>query len=346
MRKFDRFGRDSASRSSGTLIWTQTLYDSLNRVRKSWHTGINNDTTIIVYDDLYPVRSWPGTGGTVTYTYDLDGNVATRTHGGVTDSLFWSATNELDSMRSGGTRLVYEYNSMGQLVRRQRNGVYDRFLLWDGTHLVAELNATGGRIAQYLYNEGVDQPFALATDSGGTTIVRYYYQDPQGNMLGIVRSRDLVRYTPYTPWGLSDSSATTTLTTMKDTSRVAWKGALYEGDSTKLFYMRNRWYDPQAGGLGERVATFLAGGNSSGTQDFGIPGYFASGLNPTGQFVGSYQWSMARSGIILDITIKNTTTKWSAFYHIPIFDPNPPTRTGWSPMGRINQTSHIQVPCP
>lgn len=222
---------------TATTMSDSADYDSLGNRRKSGDA----------YDPGNRLRTWPGTTGTVTYTYDLDGNVATRTHGGVTDSLFWSATNELDSVRSGGTRLVYEYNSMGQLVRRQRNGVYDRFFLWDQAHLIAELNSTGNRIAQYMYHDGTDRPFAIATDSGTKTIVRYYFQDVQGGVLGIMRNEKLVRYTPYTPWGLSDSSAATTLTALKDTSRIAWKGLLYEGDSTKLYYARTRWYDPQAG---------------------------------------------------------------------------------------------------
>jgi hypothetical protein len=99
-------------------------------------------------------------------------------------------------------------------------------------------------------------------------------------------------------------------------------------------------------GLAQNVSNFLAGGASSGNQNFGLSGLFSTGLNPTAQFVGSYHWRMALSDTNLNITITNTTTKFSAFYHAPGLDPNPPTRTGWSPMGRINQTFHIRVPCP
>lgn len=80
-------------------------------------------------------------------------------------------------------------------------------------------------------------------------------------------------------------------------------------------------------------------------KNFGLGGLVASGLNPTAQFVGSYHWNVSLSDGNLDITITNTTTAWSAFYHAPLFNPNPPTRTGWQPFGRINQTFHIQVPC-
>jgi len=104
-------------------------------------------------------------------------------------------------------------------------------------------------------------------------------------------------------------------------------------------------------GLAGNVSNFLAGGASSGNQGFGLGGLFASGLNPTAQFVGSYHWNMALSGGNLNITLTNTTTAWSFFYHAPGLNPNPATRfdsvfnPGRHPMGRVNQTFQIQVPC-
>lgn len=86
-------------------------------------------------------------------------------------------------------------------------------------------------------------------------------------------------------------------------------------------------------GLSSNVKAFLAGGASSGNQTFGSSGLWATGLNPTGQFVGSYQWSMSRNGGNLNVTVTNSTTAWSGFYHAPFLNPNPPTRNGWRPMG-------------
>jgi RHS repeat-associated protein len=205
---------------------------------------------------LFPGASYSATGNHlltgpsgVSYTYDADGNVATRTHGGVTDALFWNAIGQLDSVVSGTLHHWYEYNTAGQLVRRQTkvgSGAYsvDRYFLWDGNQLIAELSGSSTRIAQYVYS-GVDQPFALATDSAGTSLVRYFYQDPtEGNLTGILRdSLTLHQYTQYTGWGQQLSRS---INTLADTNRLGWKGLMYEGDSTRLYYMRNRWYDPAA----------------------------------------------------------------------------------------------------
>ncbi len=96
-------------------------------------------------------------------------------------------------------------------------------------------------------------------------------------------------------------------------------------------------------GLSANINALLKGGASSANQDFGVGGLWSTGLNPTGQFVGSYQWSMSKSGGNLNIDLTNSTTAWSAFYHPNFLNSNPPTRNGWQPMGRVNQTFQITV---
>jgi len=193
------------------------------------------------------LAAWQG----VTYTYDADGNLVTRRHGGVTDSLFWSSLGLLDSVASGGTsglRTRYEYNANGQLVRRSHNSIVDRYFLWEQSRLVAELNSTGSRRAQYLYYGRTGAPYAIATDSATTTLVRYLISDFGGNIAGVIGRQGtgtkLFAFTPYTPWGSVDSPPV--LNTLGDTVRLQWKGLFYEGDSTRLYMTATRWYDPQA----------------------------------------------------------------------------------------------------
>ena len=99
--------------------------------------------------------------------------------------------------------------------------------------------------------------------------------------------------------------------------------------------------------LSANVAQFLAGGTSGGFQQFGAKGFLGSGLNPTAQFIGSYDWRMSLNNGNLNITLSNATTPFSLFYHTPGLNPNPQNRRdfGWHPLGRVNQTVHIQVPC-
>lgn len=101
----------------------------------------------------------------------------------------------------------------------------------------------------------------------------------------------------------------------------------------------------RAYGLATSVSDYLNGGASVGRQDFGLHGLWSTGMNPTAQFVGSYAYNMSRSGGNLNIVIMNRTTMWSAFYHPSFLSPDPPTRTGWSPMGAVSQAFYITVPC-
>ena len=58
-----------------------------------------------------------------------------------------------------------------------------------------------------------------------------------------MRSSQLQQFVRYTAWGLVDA---TPITQLADTVRLGWQGLMYESDSTKLYFVRNRWYDPVA----------------------------------------------------------------------------------------------------
>jgi RHS repeat-associated protein len=63
-----------------------------------------------------------------------------------------------------------------------------------------------------------------------------------GNVIGLTRDGSLSQALTYEPWGeLTGSTGT-----LADSSRLRWKGLHWEGGNTNLYYVRNRWYDPQA----------------------------------------------------------------------------------------------------
>jgi len=63
-----------------------------------------------------------------------------------------------------------------------------------------------------------------------------------GNVIGLFTgSSTITGRETYAPWGALETGA---LTTLADTNRLRWKGLVWEGDSTQLYYVRARWYDP------------------------------------------------------------------------------------------------------
>ena len=288
-----RFGYDSVGQLIGVdsvSTSSSALSDSLGGYQGTYDPASAEIT--YAYDNVGNRTSSSGTYGTgnristfggVTYVTDVEGNVTQK---GST-RYFWSAEGLLDSVSAGTVTLRYRYNVAGQLVEKSRNGTVERILLWQGPNLLAELNGTAtARIAEYGY-DGLDQPMALIT--GGTTIAlaRFFVQNEAGNVTGVIQdSLTIAQHVKYDPWG-KQMSVTGTL---NDTTRLRWKGLVWEGDSTKLYYVRTRWYDPETGrfmtedpiGLAGGINMYAFAGNDpvNGSDPFGLDDCRISLTNP------------------------------------------------------------------
>lgn len=198
----------------------------------------------------------PSEWGYTHYTHDRDGNRdSLKAHTGTITTYGWSADSKLHTVAKGATTLAYGYNAFGQLVQRKRNGTPERHLLWNGDNLFAELNGSlATRIAEYVYH-GIDAPAALITGDTAITKVRYFEQDQIGNVVGVFGSSVDQTY-EYSYRGTIESSTGA----LADTNRVRFKGAIFEGDIAGLYYMRNRWYDPNTGHFLSKDPIGLAGG--------------------------------------------------------------------------------------
>lgn len=186
--------------------------------------------------------------GPLTYEHDLDGNLSRR-YGPSTDLRYgWDEAGRLTSVTvaATGATVNYDYNALGHLVRRRTNGVADRHFLWENDDILAELDgAAGARIGEYVYWT-TDHPMALVTGAYSVTGVDYFVQDARDNvnvLFGSGANAPIDFSTGYTDWGQPIGTAGAL------PNRLLWKGMLYEGDSTKMYYARNRWYSPESGGF-------------------------------------------------------------------------------------------------
>jgi len=214
------------------------------------------------------------------FTSDLDGNITRKYR--VDDPLDvdrrydWTADGLLRQVwiRHRGTpddSLQYSYNAFGKLVRRSRRGVVDRYYIWNGDNLWLELNDTLGRIAEYGY-EGIDRPSTLITTTAeGGLLVRYIERDELSNVIAVTSGASIAQRVTYDPWGWPEN-----IEGLADTSRLLWKGLLWQADSAHLYYMRNRWYDPETGrflsedpigGFSNKNRYAFGGGDPIGTRD-------------------------------------------------------------------------------
>lgn len=159
------------------------LYDSAGNLREQ-KDSVSGVTTTGSHGTGNRISAW----GSTTYGHDLDGNRTSKVSGGLTTTYGWSGDGLLTSVASGGTTLGYDYNALGQPVRRTRNGATDRYFLWDGDQLKAELTASSQRIAEYVYDVGIDNPVAIVTGSTGIAATRFFQEDELGNVSGVFGS--------------------------------------------------------------------------------------------------------------------------------------------------------------
>lgn len=175
--------------------------------------------------------------GTTRYTYDLDGN--RQTTGGLTYS--WSATGRLLSVTNGTTTVEYGYNALGEVARRKTNGVIDRYFIWDNGQLLLMLDGSGNRIGEYAYLPS-GEPLSYSTGALTSPTTYYYQNDLRGDVVGLSAPNSVYQALNFDPWGALENQRGFGL----DSTRLAWKGLMWEGGITNLYYVHNRWYDPSS----------------------------------------------------------------------------------------------------
>lgn len=176
-----------------------------------------------------------------TYTHDFDGNIETETCSGATTIYGWSSDNRLQSVTKGGSTYQLHYDGAGRLVRLDLNGSPQRYFLWNGQNLAAELGASGSRVLEYSYYPGLDNLHAVKSSAG----VHEAHTDALGNVVALTKSNQIKRTYRYADWGVL--TAGDDPGGFNDADRSRWKGALHFGELDDLYYMRNRWYDPETG---------------------------------------------------------------------------------------------------
>jgi len=249
-------------------------YDSAGNMTKS--VDSTGGTTTAKYQTGNQDTTWSAPShDTLSYLYDLDGNRIQRVGPGGKTRFGWSADGRLLADTSGAHVVQFRYNASGLLVRRMIGSVRTYFI-WDRGNLRAELDSTGtNRINEYVHGMGTDQPLGRITGPTGNDTVHFYARDAVGNILGQFRDTTLEENLFYDPWG-KVTSVYTKIT--GDTTRLRFKGLYWEGDSTQLYYVRARWYDPVSrrfvsqdpAGAGANAYTFAAGDPINGSDPTGM----------------------------------------------------------------------------
>ncbi len=195
------------------------------------------------------------TGGqnVVTYAYDAAGRTTSRTTAAGATTYAWNADGTMrDAVDPSSTRLgLYAYDP--SLLRRRKLSSApsegDRLYVYDGSSLVAELDAaTGAPKLTYLYGTEL---LGVADATGGSTVVEWVHRDGMRSVVertasagaSAVRVAGPFRYDAF---GTQRATGTASVMATDGRSKVAYTGHVLDAE-TGLVYAKARYLVPELG---------------------------------------------------------------------------------------------------
>jgi RHS repeat-associated protein len=176
-------------------------------------------------------------GAGTSYTYDPNGNLASKTEGTDNWVYTWNAENQLTKVEKNGSEIArYAYDPEGRRVEKVAGGVTSAYL-YDREDIVREMRGTA--TLKYVHGTGIDEPLASEDGSGSA----YLHADALNSIMAVTDAvGGVTRVRQYDASGNLEASA--------DQPGHAFTGREWNPE-IDLYYYRARYYDP-------RVSRFLS----------------------------------------------------------------------------------------
>ena len=173
-------------------------------------------------------------GVPATYTYDANGNLATKTEGADAWVYTWNALNQLTAVsKNGVTVATYQYDPLRRRLGKNGPEVTTSWT-YDGEDIVRQTTGTG--VANFVHGYGIDEP--LARESQPTGELTFLHADVLDSIVASSAANgSLAATVRYDAWGNLQAGAP---------SPYGFTGREWDADS-RLWYYRARYYDSAAG---------------------------------------------------------------------------------------------------
>src|SRR2546427_9780984 len=178
----------------------------------------------------YSVYNRLTSAGSVSFSYDANGNSVTKVNGSTTWSYAYDFENRLATAQKNGVTVAKNfYDGSGSLVRSVEGSAQQAFG-YQGTNRIYAINVNSSTTADYLFANG------LLVASRNASAVSYYQEDAVGSVrLATTVGGSQTYSSAYRPFGTSYGTA--------GSSSVGYAGK--PSDSvTGLYYFGARFYDP------------------------------------------------------------------------------------------------------
>jgi RHS repeat-associated protein len=179
------------------------------------------------------------TNPTVSYTYDNNGSVLTKSDG---TQYTWDYENQLTQVvlpGTGGT-VNFKYDPFGRRIQKsftQSGTTTTTDYLYDGVNRFEDVDVNGNLLARYVQGNGIDKP--LEEIASGTT--SYYQQDGLGSVTSLSSTSGTIGNNTYT---YDSYGNTTTSATVANPFR--YTGREFDTEAA-MYYYRARYYDQNVG---------------------------------------------------------------------------------------------------
>jgi RHS repeat-associated protein len=188
------------------------------------------------------------TAAGASYSYDSNGNLATKAEGSDTWGYEWNARNELTRVTKNSVEQArFAYDAFGRRVEKVAGGVTTTYT-YDGDNILREVR--GSTTLKYVHGPAVDEP--LAVDDG--TALTYFHVDGLASIVQMTNGSGAVTLTrQYDAWGNLEAGV--------NEPGLAFTGREWDPE-TSFYYYRARYYDPKVGRfISEDPIRFAAGPN-------------------------------------------------------------------------------------
>ncbi len=233
---------------SGTSFWVYDLPVGLGtqRIVAAIRDAAGNTTRVTNQVFLTVV-----TNG--AYQYSLAGCVTNIACGGQDYSeslaLAWDGQYQLAAaMTNGADAERHGYDALGRRLWTWDAMAETNWMVYDGPHVIADLDAAGGLLRAYTYGPGIDNILSM-TAYGAATNTYYYLKDYLGSVIALTDTNgNVVEFYRYDAWGRTTvyDALGNDLAQSAYGNRYCWQGREYSW-KTGLYYFRARWYDPISG---------------------------------------------------------------------------------------------------
>jgi RHS repeat-associated protein len=172
-------------------------------------------------------------GAGTTYTYDPNGNLASKTEGTDTWTYEWNAENQLTRVTKNSVEQArFSYDPLGRRVEKVAGSVTASFT-YDRDNILREMQ--GATTLKYVHGRSADEP--LAADGG--TALEYFHRDGLGSIVKVTDAAGAVTLArEYDAWGILQAGG--------GEPGYAFTGREWDPE-TGLYYYRARYYDAATG---------------------------------------------------------------------------------------------------